>query len=315
MVLVVDESCAMALVASVVIPALNVADCIDGQLAALAAQSQHMAFEVVVADNGSTDETGDHCLAWRDRLDVRVVNAEGRAGVSFARNVGAQAAAAELVLFCDADDLVSDRWVQSMVDALVGDDMVGGPLHLSRVNTPSQIARAQAQDTAELPRALRYLPYATGCNLGVRRDVILALGGFDTSYRGGHEEVDFAWRLQEAGHSIGWTPDAVVHYRLRSGVRALVRQRYHYGRTNAQLQRRFSDRPGMPPATIRRQVRILMSHLRDLPGSLTDRDQLAGWFTGLGWAVGRIVGMIAPLPEEELMPSASSAILPPGGSV
>src|SRR5690606_10578144 len=94
---------------SVVIPARDAARWIDAQLGALACQEVPVPWEVVVADNGSTDDTVARAEAWADRLPVRVVDASGRPGPNHARNQGTAAARGDLLLYCDADDVVQDR--------------------------------------------------------------------------------------------------------------------------------------------------------------------------------------------------------------
>ena len=108
-----------ALACSVVVPTYNAAATLPEQLAALAAQTIGFPFEVVISDNGSTDDSASVAAAWCDRLDLRVVDASRGRGVSVARNVGIEAAAADLVLLCDADDGVSAGWVEAMTTPCV----------------------------------------------------------------------------------------------------------------------------------------------------------------------------------------------------
>ena len=281
-----DES----LRASVVIPVRDGAAVIGIQLAALAAQSVSD-FEVIVSDNGSTDGTRAAALAWQDRLPhLRIVDSSQRAGVAQARNVGARVAATDKIMFCDADDVACPVWVESIATGLDTADIVGGVLDTRDLNPRSIHGLVGEFNVAELPTTLRYLPYAYGGDMGVRKVVFENLDGFDVTYRGGHEEVDFCWRAQEAGYSVALAPDAVLHYRLKDDLRGMVRQRYWFGRSNAQLQARFR-RPGMPPFTIRRQVRILGSTLLELPRAVTHRETGA-WLVGAAWAVGRISGRL-----------------------
>lgn len=276
--------------ATVVVPVRNAADLIGIELEALATQSVSD-FEVIISDNGSTDGTREVALAWRDRLPhLRIVDSSQQAGVSHARNVGALAAATDKVMFCDADDIACPTWVEDIARGLDTYDIVGGVLDTVRLNPESIRSLVGEFNVVELPTALRYLPYAYGGNMGVRTTVLKELGGFDTSYRGGHEEVDFCWRAQEAGYSIGLAPRAVLHYRLKDEARGMMRQRYWFGRSSAQLQGRFR-RAGMPPFTVRRQVRVLGSTLLELPQALTER-RLNQWAVGASWAIGRLVGRL-----------------------
>lgn len=290
--------------ATVIIPVRSGADVIATQLEALAAQDR-TDFELLICDNGSSDATVEIARGWRERFAaLRIIDCSGAAGVSVARNGGAQAAATPLLLFADADDRADPHWVSAMVDAFAQADLVGGAVETAAINAPEVLAWTQAPDSSALPTALRYLPYAVGANLGVRKEVWAKLGGFDNSYIGGHEEVDFCWRAQRAGYRLAYAPDAIMHYRLRDTLKGAVKQRYNYGRSNAQLQARFRDEPALPPFTRRRAVRILGSHLWHWRAVL-DPNTRGGWLTGLGWTVGRLRGVLefqrnperAPHPE------------------
>lgn len=275
--------------ASVVIPARNAARLLPIQLGALAAQQGGMHVEVVVADNGSTDDTAAVARAWADRFDrLRVVDASQQPGVSHARNVGASHATASAVLFCDADDEADTGWVVAMVEALGTADLVGGPLEPGRLSDPAVLRWRYVPPADALPVTMRFLPYATGANLGVKREVLGALGGFDTTYVGGHEEVDFAWRAQLAGHRLAFAPGALMHYRLRGDLRGTVRQTFGYGRSYAQLFDRFQHE-AIPRTPLRREVRTYAAVLRQGVGALRRRE-LDAWLAGAAWTAGRLYG-------------------------
>lgn len=272
---------------SVVVPVRDAAHVVGEQLAALQAQT-HGDFEVVVADNGSTDATVEAVRAAAGALRLRVVDASQRPGVSHARNVGARHAAAPKVLFCDADDVVDPHWVAAMAAALDRHDMVGGHLEVTKVNPPQVLAWAGSPTEDGLPVTMGHLPYGVGANLGLRRSVLAAVGGFDESYAGGHEEVDLAWRAQEAGLTIGFAPDAVVHYRLRGSLRSMARQRYWYGRSYAQLFRNFRD-SGVRPTPLSRELRFYAVLLRSLPRDVR-RHRFGFWLGTAAWTAGRLAG-------------------------
>ncbi len=276
------------LLCSVVIPVRNGAKDIGEQLGALGAQPEAERIEVVISDNGSTDDTRDVARRFASHFrELVIVDSSEKPGVSYARNVGISAASAPLVLICDSDDIVGDGWLAAMTEALAEYDIAGGPLETASL-TPERANRSIEQfDPTRLPTTLRYLPYAFGGNIGFRKTVFDTIGGFDPEYRG-HEEVDWCWRAQEAGFSVGLAAQAVLHYRLRGSVGGMVKQRYQFGYSNAQLQAHY-QRPGMPPFTLRRQVRTLLEHLSELPAALKghETDQ---WRVGLGWSWGRLRG-------------------------
>ncbi|WP_370894451.1 glycosyltransferase family 2 protein [Janibacter sp. GXQ6167] len=277
-----------ALAASVVIPVRNGGDLLRVQLDALASQQGAPPFEVVVSDNGSTDSTREIAESYRDRLDLRIVDSGDQPGVSHARNVGAGAVHSPLALFCDADDKVSAGWVAAMVAGLDEFDIVGGPLEFAELSEPDAAHLRYEPPANELPITMKFRPYANGGNLGIRASVMRRLGGFDTSFRGGHEEVDLAWRAQALGYTVGFAPDAIGHIRHRGSLRATMRQTFHYGRTYAQLFSRHRDQP-IPRTPWRREVRTYGILLRQGVGAVRQRD-LSGWLTTMSWTAGRLWG-------------------------
>ena len=237
--------------ASIVIAYYRNAATLREQLDALARQLTPPSFEVVVADNeGSVDLPG-LLDEYSDRLSVRSVTATAVRGQCHARNVGVDAAAAQVVLICDADDVVGDRWVRSLSDRLVTEDaLVTGPLRLDRLNpeyawrTYLGVSSDEVVPAPVLQRPFGFLDYeqfAVGCNLGFRRETFQALGGFDETITGGTEDVDLSWRFIEAGHPLVTVEQAVVDYRLRTDPAAVFTQRRGYARSQLRLWAKSRD--------------------------------------------------------------------------
>jgi len=225
---------------SVTIPALNAAQFIGLQLDALARQVGAPDFEVVVADNGSTDDTTAVAARWVDRLNIHLVDASDRRGVSHARNVAIRASTGRLVLVCDADDVVGECWVAAMVEGLATLDLVGGPVRLDRINASLALSwRSLSFPSDRLPAYDNYWPYVIGCNCGFRRHVFDALNGFDDDIPSG-DDVDFAWRARIAGFELGFAPNALVDYRMRSDLRSLYRQSVSRAQGDKLLYERFA---------------------------------------------------------------------------
>ncbi|MBZ5734904.1 glycosyltransferase [Nocardioides sp. TRM66260-LWL] len=211
-------------VVSVVVPCLDAETTLGRQLAALTAQVCRHPFEVIVADNGSTDGSREVAAGFADQ-GVRVVDASAVRGVGPARDAGVRAARADLVLHCDADDVVHDGWVEALTDALLaGADWVGGT---TRHVLPGG---ALLREETGLRRAdLGDHRYAMGGNCGYHRAAWAEMGGFDASLPAA-EEVDFFVRLEQHGHHGRAVPAAVLDYVQRDGLRALLRQQRRYGR-------------------------------------------------------------------------------------
>jgi hypothetical protein len=74
-----------------------------------------------------------------------------------------------------------------------------------------------------------------GCNMAFRRDVLRELTGFDPIFRAAGDDVDLCWRLQDAGHVIGFSPAAMVWHFRRNTVKAYLKQQRGYGAAEAML--------------------------------------------------------------------------------
>jgi GT2 family glycosyltransferase len=269
---------------SVVIPMYNAAGTIGEQLDALAAQEYSGRWEVVIADNGSTDDGADVALGWSDRLpELRIVDASAKRGVSHARNTGAAAARGDLVLICDADDVVAPGWLAAMAAAGADCDVLGGSVEDERLNDP--LVRAwRWYPRNRLPTVLGFLSYADGMNCGMRKRVFEDLGGFDEGYVAGGDDVEFSWRAQLAGYKLCFVPEAVVSVRYRTGLKALARQFYFYGRATPQLYRDFRGR-GAPRRSLGTTAADWLWLLWHVPHALGSRRARGTWIrrAALGW--------------------------------
>jgi glycosyltransferase involved in cell wall biosynthesis len=276
--------------ASVVIPARNAAQFLEGQLVALVEQDFAAPYEVLVADNGSTDATAAIAGRWAGRhAFVRLVDACARPGIGYARNTGVRAATGDVVLFCDCDDEAAPGWIAEMVEALERADVVGGRLDLTYLNASAVRAWRSDPELPCLPVTMRFLPYATGANLGVRMSAYRGLGGFDEAYTGSHDDVEFCWRAQLASYSIAYAPDAVIHYRLRENIRAMAKQRSGYGRSYAQLYVQYRHL-GIPPGNLASEAATWARLALRVPHLATAAGR-GRWMFDAAWNYGRLAGM------------------------
>lgn len=275
--------------ASVVIALYNGESTIGEQLDALSSQTC-TEFEVVVADNGSTDK--GPAIVKGHSVGARLVDASERRGQSHARNVGASAARSEKLLFCDQDDVADRRWVAALTDALDDWHLVGGLCEVRTLNGPRAGWRPQpVRPDLGLP-----LRAASGSNMGIRRRVLYELGGWPEDYIGGGEDNALCWRARLNGFTLGYREDAVMHYRYRSDLWSHTRQQYQYGRQTARLRAAF---PEMDPSTVvpfYRSAGWLALHVHLLLSQRTS----GWWLTIAGRALGGAIGARSPLPGRAL---------------
>ena len=278
---------------SVVVPALNAADVIGGQLDALAAQRWEEPWEVVVVDNASTDGTLDVVERYATELPaLRVVDASDRPGQAHALNVGVRESRSEAVAFCDADDEVAPGWVAALGKALAEHELVACVSDVQRLNEPWLAGIREPQPPGELSRApfAPYAPYTGSGGLGVRRSVHEALGGFDESMPVLFD-LDYCVRAARRGIELRLVPDALMHYRYRSDLRGIFRQARVYAEHMALVQDRHeirSDRPRTRKPWILRGWKPIVLGL----ASIHRRAGRAKLVWLLGWQLGRYVGSV-----------------------
>lgn len=269
------------------IPTYNAAHVIGQQLGALVEQIDAPAFEVIVADNGSTDNLAAAVGEWTSQLmQLRVVDASRGSGVSFARNTGIRAASTDRILLCDADDVVSNGWVAALGRGLETHPLVSGPVETTRLSGRSASWVPVPSLTTGLFETWGGRTYGIGCNLGIRRNVWTEIGGFDETYPAGAEEIDFAWRAQDAGHAMGYVADALVHYRIRTDLRGVLKKQLNSGRGSATLYAKFRPAEVVPKSTIRR-VRHEALLLRRFPWRGTP-DARRQWLCTAAFEAGKL---------------------------
>lgn len=226
---------------SVVMPAHNEASIIAEQLEALLSQAFDGTWELVVVDNASTDGTAELVAQFAADDDrVTMISAADRADKAYAVNVGAEHSAGDLLVFCDADDHVSQGWLDAMVAGLRSGLVTTGPNELDKLNPP-WLASSRGRGIEQPCGSFAGLfPAIRGNNWGIRRSTWDLLGGLSEDCHP-CEDAEFSLRCWRAGIEIVGVERAVVHYRYRSDVRHLWRQGLAYGSTRPFIARLLRD--------------------------------------------------------------------------
>ena len=167
---------------SFIVPAYNEEQCIAATLTSVlqAAQALGEPYEVVVADDGSTDQTAA-IAAQHGAVVVTVAHRQ----IAATRNAGALASTGVLLIFVDADTLVNPEVVKAAVAAMRR-GAVGGGASMRFDEPVPAYARVVLRI---IMRAFRAMGLATGCFLYCTRPAFVAVGGFDEDYYGAEELV------------------------------------------------------------------------------------------------------------------------------
>ncbi|MEX2394427.1 MAG: glycosyltransferase family 2 protein [Actinomycetota bacterium] len=194
---------------SVIVPTYNRALRLPALVASLEAQDTDAAFEVVIVDDGSSDETPTVLaeLERRSPAALHVVRCDANKGPAAARNRGWRAASSAYVVFTDDDCTPQPGWLRAMLAALADHCFVQGRTQPD----PSQIDRAGAfRRTVDVGGENGF--YET-CNMAYRRDVLEQLGGFDETFPlAAGEDTDLGCRARGRSFRFAFAPDAVVYH-------------------------------------------------------------------------------------------------------
>ena len=274
---------------SVIIACFNAGETLASQLEALAGQTWGERWEIVVADNGSTDNSRQIIESFRAKLpNLRVVDAGDKRGAAHARNVALHTVTGDRFAFCDTDDQVGDGWVAHIGEALGKYDVVVSGFDDEKLNQQWLRELWNTSNTGPKP-VLGFLPAAAGYGLGFTRRVFERVGAFDEALPR-MEDIDYTWRIQLAGYKLQFLPQAVVHYRHRTTLKGMFVQAYQDGQAQVLLYKKYRAL-GMPWKSWWQGIRTWVSIIRRLP-ELRTRVGRGMWLVDTGFTLGRLRGSI-----------------------
>jgi len=168
-------------------------------------------YEIIVVDDGSDDGTPDVASA-----HGAIVIRNPHSGPAIARNVGVRAASGSIVLFTDADCVAAPNWIEEMIRPLQDDPQVAGTKGVYRTKQRSLTARfAQVEFEDRYDRLARqpYIDFVDSHAAAFRREVFLAMGGFDPNFPvANNEDVELSYKIARAGHKMVFAPNAIVYH-------------------------------------------------------------------------------------------------------
>jgi len=235
---------------SIIVPVYNRPDEVDELLESLTQQA-FKDFEVIIVEDGSIKPCKDVCDKYASILDLHYY-AKENSGPGQSRNYGVERAHGEYVIILDSDVVLPNGYLQAVDNGINQHPSpnthhpiiaFGGPDAAHPSFTPVQKAISYSMTSFFTTGGIRGGGkakldkfYPRSFNMGIRRDVYLQLGGFSKMRFG--EDIDFSYRIVEAGYMPRLIPEAWVWHKRRTDFRKFFRQVYNSGIARINLEKR-----------------------------------------------------------------------------
>ena len=228
---------------SIIVPVYNRPDEVDELLQSLCEQTVKD-FEVLIVEDGSVKPCKDVCDKYANILDLHYY-AKENSGPGQSRNYGAERSNGEWLIILDSDVVLPKDYLWNVESGMRNENSLaawGGPDASHPSFTPVQKAISYSMTSFFTTGGIRGGKakldkfYPRSFNMGIRRDVYLQLGGFSKMRFG--EDIDFSYRIVEAGHMPRLFPDAWVWHKRRTDFRKFFRQVYNSGIARINLEKR-----------------------------------------------------------------------------
>ena len=231
---------------SIIVPVFNRPDEVRELLDSLTQQTLKD-FEVVIVEDGSETTCKDVCDQFAGILDLHYYYKDN-SGPGQSRNYGAERANGEWLIVLDSDVVLPEGYLKAVDTSLIAHqsslpcDAWGGPDAAHPSFTPVQKAISYSMTSFFTTGGIRGGKakldkfYPRSFNMGIRREVYQQLGGFSKMRFG--EDIDFSYRIVEAGYKTRLLPDAWVWHKRRTDFRKFFRQVYNSGIARINLEKR-----------------------------------------------------------------------------
>jgi glycosyltransferase involved in cell wall biosynthesis len=212
---------------SIIIPTFNGASRIGNCLEALLKQATEGDAEILVVNDGSTDNTADVVACYPD---VRLIT-QSNAGPAAARNRGALEARGSIILFTDDDCVPTPEWLRAMIEPFNVPDVVGvkGVYRTRQSRLAARFVQLEYEDKYRLMADLPDIDFIDTYSAGFRRERFLEMNGYDTSFPVAcAEDVELSYRMSARGWTMKFVPAAIVYHTHPETFWGYVQKKYKF---------------------------------------------------------------------------------------
>jgi glycosyltransferase involved in cell wall biosynthesis len=212
---------------SIIIPTFNgglrIGNCLD----ALVRQTAEQDAEILVVNDGSTDNTADVIAGYSG---VRLIT-QSNAGPAAARNRGALEARGTIILFTDDDCVPMPEWLAAMIEPFKVQNVVGvkGAYRSHQNRLAPRFVQIEYEDKYRRMAELSKIDFVDTYSAGFRRDRFLEMNGYNTSFPVAcAEDVELSYRMFARGWTMKFVPAAIVYHTHPDTFRKYLNKKYKF---------------------------------------------------------------------------------------
>lgn len=230
-----DSSKATGGMVSVVVPLYDGEGAIAACVSSLLRQEPGGDLEILVVDDGSTDDGA----ALVSRYPVRLLRQPNR-GPAAARNAGARVARGEIVVFVDADTVVPTGWVSSMLRPFADPRVLAavGAIESASDGMLPRLVQLEIEERYRRMARVEWVDFIASVAVAFRRQVFLDIGGFSEELRY-NEDVEIAYRLNAARRRIAFVRQPRVAHRHPASLLVYAKTKFWRGVWRMRLYRHY----------------------------------------------------------------------------
>jgi len=245
--------------ASVVIPVHNGSRTIASCLNALLSQRFKGKYEIIVVDDGSTDNTADIVRRFKK---VKLIK-QKQAGPAKARNNGAKRARYEIVVFTDADCVPTKNWLREMLKPFADPNVaaVQGAYKTKQSSFMARFIQVEIEHRYAKMLKAKELDWIGSYSAAYRKDIFLKEGGFDEKFpKASGEDPELSYRLHKKGYKLVFNPKAIVYHRHAESLIHYLRKKFQHAYWRVLLYKIHKEkmvRDAYTPQTLKAQLAML----------------------------------------------------------
>jgi len=202
-----------------------------------------MNIEVIIVDGGSTDNTLEIVKQYSGKLNIKILNDEGR-GLGYARDIGWRSSPADYIVMLDSDVILNRKFLTDAIKLLERDKKLGA---VSAKLKPISLDKGlfgifQEKNLAiylhhlDPPYPAEAVALHTACTV-FKRKVLEEVGGFDEFFNLAKEDSDISYKIRKAGYKLSY----LNHYAIHLERARIIKINFRYGRSYVLISKKYPD--------------------------------------------------------------------------